>query len=435
MKTLSLKLLFATTCVAVSTTLALYTPLQTTEKDVLRGYYYTLDKNNKPQELPKFAELSIIWLASVQSENGSWGAGSHQQQDIKNTRNVQADPATTAFAAMALLRAGNTLEKGVHKNNLQKALNYLLAEVETSSEEDTRITKMQGTQPQVKLGQNIDATMCVQFLLRIVPHTENDVTLKQRTENAINKCLRKIQKTQQADGSISGGSWAPVLQSAMANNAMEQAYNMNFDVDKGKLEKSREYQRGGVATDGKVSAERGAGVELYSIASSQRASAVKANKANESVINAKKSGKLRKDDAITEDNLMKADEKMTRQEAKTLMDSYKQNEATIDKMQDKRVLAGFGNNGGEEFLSFMMTSESLVITGGEAGENWQKKMHEMLKNIQNQDGSWNGHHCITSPVFCTAASILALTAENDRELLLKERKEKDDKKEKKEEKK
>ncbi|NJL15318.1 MAG: hypothetical protein HC913_21490 [Microscillaceae bacterium] len=74
----------------------------------------------------------------------------------------------------------------------------------------------------------------------------------------------------------------------------------------------------------------------------------------------------------------------------------------------------------------MMTSESLVITGGEAWEKWQAKMHNLLQSIQNQDGSWNGHHCITSPVFCTAACILALTAENDRELLLAEKDKKQD---------
>ena len=33
--------------------------------------------------------------------------------------------------------------------------------------------------------------------------------------------------------------------------------------------------------------------------------------------------------------------------------------------------------------------------------------------IQNDDGSWNGHHCITSPVFCTATCGLILSINND----------------------
>ena len=82
-----------------------------------------------------------------------------------------------------------------------------------------------------------------------------------------------------------------------------------------------------------------------------------------------------------------------------------------------QLLAGFGNNGGEEFLSYLMTSESLVIAGGREWNSWNNKMKERLGTIQNQDGSWSGHHCITSPVFCTAAVLQVLTTERDVELL------------------
>jgi hypothetical protein len=33
--------------------------------------------------------------------------------------------------------------------------------------------------------------------------------------------------------------------------------------------------------------------------------------------------------------------------------------------------------------------------------------------IQNNDGSWEGHHCITSPVFCTATALLILSIQED----------------------
>ena len=85
-------------------------------------------------------------------------------------------------------------------------------------------------------------------------------------------------------------------------------------------------------------------------------------------------------------------------------------------------MSGFGNNGGEEFLSYMMTSESMVINGGEKFGKWQTKMVERLEKIQNPNGSWSGHHCITSPVFCTAAVVLTLTVEKDKAMLVKERK-------------
>ena len=76
-------------------------------------------------------------------------------------------------------------------------------------------------------------------------------------------------------------------------------------------------------------------------------------------------------------------------------------------------MEGFGNNGGEEFLSFLQTGESLIVNQDETWKNWYDDMSGRIIKIQNTDGSWNGHHCITSPVFCTATSLLLLTVEND----------------------
>jgi hypothetical protein len=82
-------------------------------------------------------------------------------------------------------------------------------------------------------------------------------------------------------------------------------------------------------------------------------------------------------------------------------------------------MSGFGNNGGEEFLSYLQTGESMVI-GNDAGwTSWYDNMSGRLLAIQNQDGSWNGHHCITSPVFCTATCLLILAITNDIDKLSK----------------
>jgi hypothetical protein len=109
------------------------------------------------------------------------------------------------------------------------------------------------------------------------------------------------------------------------------------------------------------------------------------------------------------------------EEAERLFRAYTQNEIGRKQLEDEQVLAGFGNNGGEEFLSHMMTSESLVITGRNDWAAWSQKMAGRFEKIQNESGSWSGHHCITSPVFCTAAVVLAMTADRDRELLAEKR--------------
>jgi squalene cyclase len=35
-------------------------------------------------------------------------------------------------------------------------------------------------------------------------------------------------------------------------------------------------------------------------------------------------------------------------------------------------------------------------------------MSDNMNRIQNADGSWTGHHCITGRTFCTSAALLVL---------------------------
>ena len=43
--------------------------------------------------------------------------------------------------------------------------------------------------------------------------------------------------------------------------------------------------------------------------------------------------------------------------------------AIVERLDDKRFVAGFGSNGGEEFLSYMNIGESLVVKGG---DEWKR---------------------------------------------------------------
>lgn len=52
-----------------------------------------------------------------------------------------------------------------------------------------------------------------------------------------------------------------------------------------------------------------------------------------------------------------------------------------------------------------------IPPAGRRWESWRSKMSSRLQQIQSADGSWTGHHCITSPVFCTAAGVQRLTAD------------------------
>ncbi len=70
----------------------------------------------------------------------------------------------------------------------------------------------------------------------------------------------------------------------------------------------------------------------------------------------------------------------------------------------------FTQAGGEEFLAFHLITETMLKKGGADWNQWFPVVRDKLIKVQNADGSWTGHHCITSRTFCTAASVLVLTS-------------------------
>src|SRR5262245_43961978 len=86
------------------------------------------------REIPGFLGKGIVWLAAAQNEDGGWGAGSHARQDIRDPHAVKSDPATTAFAGLALVRAGNTPTSGEYKANVTRALEHLVGAIEASGD-------------------------------------------------------------------------------------------------------------------------------------------------------------------------------------------------------------------------------------------------------------------------------------------------------------
>ena len=375
-------------------------------------------KPNQPDKLPAFLQKGVAWLIAAQHNDGGWGGGSHAHQSVRDPHAVTTDPATTAFTLLALMRSGHTPVAGAYQAQVTKGLEYLVAEVEQAKTEGPLITDVVGTQPQTKLGRFVDTSMTAQYLARMLPLFPKDDPLRLRVDAALDKCLAKLQVSQHADGSWGkGGGWAPVLQSSLSCSALEIAAANGKQVDKRVLEKAREYQKSNYdIQSGRAKAEAAAGVELYAFGGALRGNASDAREADELVEQAKQKGQLAADAPVSEESLRIAGVKDA-SVAKKLADASAQNVAQLRRLSDEKLLSGFGNNGGEEYLSYLMTSESLVIAGPNEFQKWNDKMLTRLKKVQNADGSWNGHHCITSPVFCTAAVVQCLTTENDAEFL------------------
>ncbi|MFZ5999744.1 MAG: hypothetical protein ACOYW3_04495, partial [Bacteroidota bacterium] len=201
---------------------------------------------------------------------------------------------------------GTTLKNGTHSQQLTKALHYLLNAVETAPANSLNITDQTGTQIQTKLGANIDVILTSQFFSNLLDQLDDTPQLKARVKKASELCVAKIQRAQTGDGSIAGSGWAGVLQSSFATNALESALAQDIAVDEVVLDKARDFQKNNLdAKTGDVKTEMGAGVVLYSVSGSSRASAKEARRVKEAMDQAKKDGQLAQNAPASPENLRK----------------------------------------------------------------------------------------------------------------------------------
>jgi len=87
--------------------------------------------------------------------------------------------------------------------------------------------------------------------------------------------------------------------------------------------------------------------------------------------------------------------------------------AIKSQLSNERFVEGFGSIGGEEFFSYLNVSDGLRGAGGEEWKKWNKQITTKVLALQNNDGTWAGHHCITGRVAVTGAAILNLTVDRE----------------------
>ena len=370
-----------------------------------------------PAEVLLSENRAYDWMVTAQNNDGGFAAGSHSAQNVMDPHAAPSDPATTAMVSMALLRAGSTVKDGRFANVLQRSTEFLLKAIESAPPDALNITALTGTQIQVKLGRNIDVALAAQYLSNLMGRMPCNDPKHDRWLNALNQCTAKIQRSQTANGSVQGSGWAGVLQSSFATNALESAEHVGANVDKKALAKARDFQKDNFDSNtGTVATDAAAGVTLYAVSGSTRSSAKEARHAEEVMERAKREGKVDKAAPVSAATLQDAG--MSRDDAEKATTAYNVYNAAKVRAQSNEVISGFGNNGGEEFMSFLQTGESLIINKDQSWRNWYDATTARLVGIQNNDGSWNGHHCITSPVFCTATALLILSVNNDIDALV-----------------
>ena len=375
--------------------------------------------NNVAQNDPAAMAVGkgLRWLVSVQGANGGWGQDGGETSYVRQGERLESrgnDVANTAVVAAALLHTGSTPTNGMYREPLQRAVNFILKHVEQSPVEGLAVTDQNGTQIQRKLGPYID-TFLTSKLLAELDGTMGDEQTNARVRQGLQKCIAKIEKNQLKDGSwnISGG-WAPILGTSMASRSLDIARTKGVAASPVVMSKIEEYTQlasapppprasgsgGGVGTG--AGAGTGAGVAggvVGGIPGGSMASTVSVSAADASA-------------GVS----LYARAQQLEQLSRTDLDRKKnapQIKAIKDQLGDARFVAGFGSIGGEEFFSYLNISDSLRRTGGPEWTKWNEEMKTKLVKLQNADGTWAGHHCITGRVAVTSAAILLLMADRE----------------------
>jgi len=199
----------------------------------------------------------------------------------------------------------------------------------------------------------------------------------------------------------------------MAVKGLNRASQAGKQVDEKVREKAEEYARKQFdKKSGSFSKEGSAGVSLYGAASGLGALQDSVNTNEKQAAEMEEEDKKKAPQSTPAPPLSKAEKELKLQrfkQAKKDLEAAQQ--AVIKKLDNKAFVAGFGSNGGEEFLSYMSIGESLVVKGGDDWKTWDKGITDNLNRIQNKDGCWTGHHCITGRTFCTSAALLVLMAD------------------------
>jgi|HubBroStandDraft_1064217.scaffolds.fasta_scaffold05427_2 hypothetical protein len=355
------------------------------------------------------------WLVSVQGKDGGWGQDGGETSYVRQGERLEStgnDVANTAVAAEALLHTGNTPNAGPYRESVQRAVRFILAHVDRSPAEGLAVTDVMGTQIQRKLGPYID-TFLTSKLLAELDGQMGDAQANLRVRRSLEKCVAKIEKNQLKDGSWNvAGGWAPILGTSLASQTLYAAQAKGLAVAPRAMARVDTYTMatampaGAGGTGASIGAGSGGGAGAKGmvgpIVSSDSVRSFSAPRAEVSAVSA----------GVPLYKRAQEMEQLSRTDA-----DRKKNATTINaiekELSNPRFVAGFGSVGGEEFFSYLNISDSLHRAGGEPWHKWNGEMTAKLLTMQNEDGTWAGHHCITGRVAVTSAAILMLMVDRE----------------------
>jgi hypothetical protein len=294
------------------------------------------------------------WLLKTLHRDGGAGVDIGQPTDI----------GCTAMSGLALMAQGNTPVEGPRSREVQRILSFLLRATENMPEDD--ITSATGTQLQNKIGRHAHSFFAALFLAEVIGEGWDTEPVR----NALKRVIAAIVKSQTAEGHWGNQSWAPTLGTVMGWVALRASHYAGMKVGS-----SPELTAKHLVQQMSTSLNQNQGSWMHTLY--KNATGIRVLYA-----------------------LGMEDEPIAKK-------AFADVESLV-----KRDNTAFSQAGGEEYLAFHLITETMLQKGGRDWALWFPTLRDKIIAVQNSDGSWTGHHCITSRTFCTAAAILVLSAPN-----------------------
>ena len=358
------------------------------------------------------ASRGLDYLVAHQLPSGGWGQGEvsdamRQRMAHDPTLMTEANVADTSVAVLALIRGGRG-----DSEVARRGIAWVCNQVEASPADSPRVTDRQGTCAQRKLGDLVDTFAAAWMLSEAVP-TMSQGPDRDRAAAALRTAIGKMEQSQGDDGRWQQAGWATALSQGVAAKAFNQAPAAGVAVNDEARRKANAFGGAMVAADGEVAPaamRAGAGIELYARASNlqQLADADAENRRREDALRGAAA------DPATRPADREAAEAELKEIAATRERLQQAQAENVARLDDDAFVAGFGSDGGEEYLSYLHLAEGLA-----AGEDaaafgqFRRRVLPSLVGVQGDDGSWTGHHCITGKTFCTAAAVMTLCADQE----------------------
>lgn len=322
-------------------------------------------KVGEGNELDRPREMTGRSLASIDKGNRWLLKAINRDGGAGLDLNTPSDVACTSVVGLAFLSQGMTPVEGQYSRQQDGISDFLLKSVEKMGGNG----QLQNMTSQIEgdLGPYATHFFSMIFLAQVM----GEAPFVERFRSALLRLEGHISGGQLQDGSWGSNAWAPLLATACGWLSLRAANFAGIKVS-GSSQKAGDYLINNMSGLGQNWGSGSWYHRLYGTASGVR------------VLYA----------------LERDQEDRAKQALKDIMSLLRSNSQT------------FGAAGGEEYLTFHLMTEMLMQKGGKEWDEWYPLVRDKLISVQNRDGSWTGHHCITSRTFSTACAMMVLTAPN-----------------------